>query len=144
MQCEVVVVGGCGHVGLPLAITLAKLGLRTGIFDSAEQAVDMVNRGVMPFLEEDAEQALQEVVADGLLVASADASVIKGARHVVIVVGTPVDDHMNPDPNVVGRVMEQCRPYLSVIVANIIDGSTNANENRFDCGMFMAVFLCSD
>ena len=30
---DVVVVGGCGHVGLPLAIAFADRGLRVGIYD---------------------------------------------------------------------------------------------------------------
>ena len=30
---DVVVIGGCGHVGLPLAIALADRGARVGIYD---------------------------------------------------------------------------------------------------------------
>jgi len=36
---DVVVIGGCGHVGLPLAIAFASRGLRVGIFDLSESAV---------------------------------------------------------------------------------------------------------
>ena len=36
---DVVVIGGCGHVGLPLAIAFASRGARLGIFDISETAV---------------------------------------------------------------------------------------------------------
>ena len=36
---DVVVIGGCGHVGLPLAIAFADRGARVGIYDVSEAAV---------------------------------------------------------------------------------------------------------
>ena len=40
---DVVVIGGCGHVGLPLAIAFASRGARVGIFDISEASVELVN-----------------------------------------------------------------------------------------------------
>ena len=37
---DVVVIGGCGHVGLPLAIAFADRGARVGIYDVSAEAVD--------------------------------------------------------------------------------------------------------
>src|ERR1700759_410392 len=48
---DVVVVGGCGHVGLPLAVAFADRGLRVGIYDVSQGAVDAVNAGGLPFDE---------------------------------------------------------------------------------------------
>jgi len=36
---DVVVIGGCGHVGLPLALAFADRGARVGIYDVSEAAV---------------------------------------------------------------------------------------------------------
>jgi UDP-N-acetyl-D-mannosaminuronic acid dehydrogenase len=36
---DVVVVGGGGHVGLPLSLVLADSGLRVGIYDIAEETL---------------------------------------------------------------------------------------------------------
>src|ERR1019366_1782006 len=38
---DVVVIGGCGHVGLPLAIALADRGATVAIYDVSTAAVDM-------------------------------------------------------------------------------------------------------
>ena len=48
---DICVVGGCGHVGLPLAITFADRGLKVSVYDIDERAVATVRSGRMPFLE---------------------------------------------------------------------------------------------
>ncbi len=52
MSFDVCVVGGCGHVGLPLSIAFALRGKRVAIFDVDREKVVAVGRGEMPFMEE--------------------------------------------------------------------------------------------
>ena len=92
---HVVVIGGCGHVGLPLAIAFAGRGARVGIYDVSESSVEMVNAGRMPFAEPGATEVLGQVVAAGLLEASTDPAIVSSAEHVVVVIGTPVADIWN-------------------------------------------------
>src|SRR4051812_23850153 len=109
---DVVVVGGCGHVGLPLAIAFADRGLRTVAFDVNPDAVALVGSGTLPFDEPDAPARLAKVLADGTFTASADAAVVADAENVVIVIGTPVDEHLNPDAEAVPRAIEGIAPRL--------------------------------
>jgi UDP-N-acetyl-D-mannosaminuronic acid dehydrogenase len=93
---RVTIVGGCGHVGLPLGIVLAsKAGFQVDLLDIDPVKVEMVNSGSMPFMERGADQLLREVVGKSLK-ATLDPSCIKAADAVITVVGTPVDRHMNP------------------------------------------------
>ncbi len=62
---DVVVVGGGGHVGLPLAIALASRGASVAVHDIAQQAVDSVNDGTLPFLEPGAEPMLRAALRRG-------------------------------------------------------------------------------
>ena len=62
---DVVVIGGCGHVGLPLALAFADQGARVGIYDVSEPAVATVNSGQMPFAEPGADEVLGRVLAAG-------------------------------------------------------------------------------
>ncbi len=39
---DVVVLGGGGHVGLPLSLALADAGLRVGIYDINERTLDQI------------------------------------------------------------------------------------------------------
>jgi UDP-N-acetyl-D-mannosaminuronic acid dehydrogenase len=109
---DVVVVGGCGHVGLPLAIALADRGLTVRIYDIDPEAVERVRRGELPFHEEGASEPLRRALDSGRLSASADASTVAGAENVVVVIGTPVDEHLNPDPVAVRRAILDCGPHL--------------------------------
>src|SRR5690348_17035562 len=93
---DVVVIGGCGHVGLPLALAFADRGARVGIYDVSEIAVATVNSGQMPFAEPGADEVLRRVLAAGRLVASAEPEIVATAEHVIVDIGTPVDEHLNP------------------------------------------------
>ena len=109
---DVVVVGGCGHVGLPLAIALADRGAQVGIYDLSEAAVGLVNDGELPFAEPGAADVLKRVVAEGRLTASASAATVATGEHVVVVIGTPVDEHLNPDQQAVPRALAGCAEFL--------------------------------
>ena len=109
---DVVVIGGCGHVGLPLAIAFADRGARVGIYDVSEAAVATVNAGQLPFDEPGAARVLARVVADGRLQASADPSIVGSAENVVVVIGTPVDEHLNPNQTAIPKALGGCAPFL--------------------------------
>ena len=96
---DVVVIGGGGHVGLPLAIAFADRGAQVAIYDVSESAVESVNAGRLPFDEPGAAPLLERAVSSGRLHASTDPAVVGTAEHVVVVIGTPVDEHLNPDPD---------------------------------------------
>src|SRR6201994_5226084 len=90
---DVVVVGGGGHVGLPLAIAFADRGAQVAIYDVSESAVESVNAGRLPFDEPGAAPLFERAVSSGRLRASTDPSVVAAAENVGVVIGTPVDAH---------------------------------------------------
>jgi UDP-N-acetyl-D-mannosaminuronic acid dehydrogenase len=93
---DVAIVGGLGHVGLPLGLAFAEAGLRTCLYDVDPHKAEMVGRGVLPFIEYDAEPVLRKVLADRTLSISLDPAVVGQAEHVVVAIGTPVDEYLNP------------------------------------------------
>jgi UDP-N-acetyl-D-mannosaminuronic acid dehydrogenase len=109
---DVVIVGGCGHVGLPLAIALADRGAHTAVYDIDPAATAQVSSGCMPFKEPLAAPLLKRVVAAGRLAASTDPAIVGTAGIVIVVVGTPVDEHLNPDQQAVPRALAGCADYL--------------------------------
>ena len=109
---DVVIVGGCGHVGLPLAIAFADRGADVAVFDIDPVAAAQVGGGRMPFQEPGAAPLLERAVAAGRLVASVDPAIVGTAEHVIVVVGTPVDEHLNPDQEAVPRALAGCAEYL--------------------------------
>lgn len=108
---DVVVVGGCGHVGLPLGLAFAGRGLDVALYDVDETAVATVNGGNLPFAEPGATEVLARVVGKNLQ-AGCDPAVVATAECVVVVIGTPVDEHLNPEPLAVPRAIEALAPWL--------------------------------
>ena len=109
---DVVIVGGCGHVGLPLGLVLADCGLSVTLYDLDANAVDRVRAGKMPFWERNADELLERLIATDKLDATIDPNAVSEAEHVVLVVGTPVDEHLNPDPKFVRTAIEGLLEHL--------------------------------
>jgi UDP-N-acetyl-D-mannosaminuronic acid dehydrogenase len=135
MVKKVVVVGGCGHVGLPLAMALADKGANVISYDINPAAVDLVNSGQMPFLEPDSEQVLNRIQTAGTFKASTDPSTISEAEVLIVVVGTPVDEHLNPDAEAVPNAVAALGPYLRdgqllVLRSTVYPGVTRLVERR--------------
>jgi UDP-N-acetyl-D-mannosaminuronic acid dehydrogenase len=108
---DVCIVGGCGHVGLPLAITMASQELKVCVHDINDHAIALVRSGQMPFLEAGAETKLREVIGRSLEVAN-DPTLVTRSRVVVIITGTPVDEHLNPTYHVMRRTIGELLPLL--------------------------------
>jgi UDP-N-acetyl-D-mannosaminuronic acid dehydrogenase len=106
LQPNVVVVGGCGHVGLPLTLAFAQRSVRATAYDIDAEAVATVQRGQLPFAESGAAEVLERVLREGTFSATADAACLQKADVVVVVVGTPIDQHLNPDPEAIPNAIE--------------------------------------
>jgi UDP-N-acetyl-D-mannosaminuronic acid dehydrogenase len=92
---KIVIIGGCGHVGLPLGIVFANCGLDVVLLDRDKAKIETVNSGQMPFMETNALEQLRRVVGKKLI-ATADASCLSDSDAAIAVLGTPVDEHLNP------------------------------------------------
>lgn len=111
-DAPIVIMGGGGHVGLPLGIAFASKGLDITLFDIDRATVDTINDGELPFREPGAAPVLKRVRADGSLRATIDPASIAEADIVVVVVGTPIDEHLNPDPWEVRRAIAGISDHL--------------------------------
>ena len=108
---DVVIVGGCGRVGLPLGLAFADRGLDVTLYDVNAAAVARINRGALPFDEDGAGAALDRTLGDAL-VASTRPECITEAEVVIVVIGTPVDEHLNPDPAAVPGAIDRILDHL--------------------------------
>jgi UDP-N-acetyl-D-mannosaminuronic acid dehydrogenase len=126
---DVVVVGGGGHVGLPLSLSLANAGLRVRIFDISESTVDRICRGEMPFLETGADELLVDVLATGRLSASSRPESVCDVENVIVVIGTPIDEFLNPSMAVFDHTVNDLAPNLAdgalvVLRSTVFPGTT--------------------
>ncbi|MBU6147098.1 MAG: nucleotide sugar dehydrogenase [Actinomycetales bacterium] len=145
-----VIVGGCGHVGLPLGVALAGAGQRVFALDIDPAKVAKVNNAEVPFIEAGLPEALAAVRAAGTFEATLDPTTITAANTVIVVIGTPVDEHLNPDPNevvtaVTGLAHLLCDGQLLVLRSTVYPGVTRrVAEALTQRGLRLDVACCPE
>lgn len=147
---DVAVVGGAGHVGFPLAVAFASRGLRACIYDVNAAACESISGGAAPFMEPGAVPMLRAALDAGLLEVSTDPSVLSTSESVIVVVGTPVDEHLSPDPDAVpravGALLEHLVPrQLLVLRSTVYPGVTRRIEKLLaDRGADVDLAFCPE
>ncbi len=112
MKNDVCIIGGCGHVGLPFGLALADQGKKVALYDINEQSIAKVNKGEMPFKENGADPIIKKVTKNKQLFATNDPDVIKNSSVVVMVIGTPVDEHLNPRVHDIFKAIKEVESQL--------------------------------
>ncbi|GHS94864.1 UDP-N-acetyl-D-mannosamine dehydrogenase [Planctomycetales bacterium] len=108
---KIAIIGGCGHVGIPLGLALASRNFTVTLVDISDAAVAQINRGELPFTEQGAVEILQTHL-DKNLFATTDARTVATQDAVIFVVGTPVDEHHNPKTRDILKVINAYLPLL--------------------------------
>ena len=109
---DVCVIGGAGHVGAPLAIVLATKELRTLIYDIDVKAMETLATGEMPFMEEDGEPMLRDVLAKGKLGFTSEIKDIADIPILILTIGTPIDEFHNPVFSLIKSCLDDMMPFL--------------------------------
>lgn len=149
-KVKVVVVGGGGHVGLPLALVLADSGFDAVSLDISTETVKTINSGVMPFAEVGAQELLTQTLENKSFHATTDHKIIETAEIVIIVIGTPVDEHLNPDPNAVVNAFAACIPYMNsnqlvILRSTVFPGVTEKVKNLLaESNLYPEVTFCPE
>ena len=146
---KIVIVGGCGHVGLPLGLVFASRGAQVTLLDIDAAKVDGVNRGHMPFREEGADELLRQVMGTRL-VATVNDRTIQEADAVITVVGTPVDKYLNPTVNELYRNIDNLLSRMKdgallILRSTVYPGVTKLVYNRSEMpGRKIHVAFCPE
>ena len=145
--------GNCwwgGHVGLPLALVLADSGFESVALDISVGTVAKINSGQMPFFEKGAQELLLKTLSEKKFKATTDHNVITTANILIVVIGTPVDEHLNPDPNAVVDAMSACIPYMNsdqlvILRSTLFPGVTKRIQSLLaESNLFPDVTFCPE
>ena len=147
---DVAVIGGAGHVGLPLALSFADRGLRTLIYDTNRVAVESIRAGRMLFAEDGAQEMLERVLARETLVIDDKPNGLAACKHLVLIIGTPIDEHLNPQFTGIHRALEGCLPFLRngqiLILRSTVFPGISEHIQRFlvEKGLAIKVAFCPE
>ena len=146
----IVVMGGTGHIGLPLGLLLAQAGFPVTLFDTDRKSLETIRQGRIPFQEEGAEPLLRRVLAGGRLALTDDPACVRGADTVITVIGTPVDEHLSPTLTRFLRAMDSITDHLRddqlLILRSTVTPGTSAflNERFRSSGKRIHVSFCPE
>jgi UDP-N-acetyl-D-mannosaminuronic acid dehydrogenase len=149
-ELDVVVLGGAGHVGLPLSLAFARAGQRVGIFDISQSSLDRIAAGEMPFKEEGADELLGLLLPTGRLEFSTDPAMLARTDRIIVVIGTPVDEFLGPSMTVFERAVAQIAPHvrdgaLIVLRSTVYPGTTSFVGQHFGArGCRVDVAFCPE
>jgi UDP-N-acetyl-D-mannosaminuronic acid dehydrogenase len=110
---DITVVGGAGHVGIPLVLAFAEAGLTVNINDLNETALATLRSGKLPFIEHGAAPLLARALAGNKLLFTSSPGAIDRTGPVVITIGTPVDEFLNPVQKEVQNCVDSLLPHIS-------------------------------
>jgi UDP-N-acetyl-D-mannosaminuronic acid dehydrogenase len=149
-ELDVVVLGGGGHVGLPLSLAFADAGLRVGIYDTNQATLDRIAAGEMPFLETGAEDLLRRLLPTGRIAFGTDGDMIGRTTQLVVVIGTPVDEFLGPSMTIFEQAVSQIAPHLRdgtlvVLRSTVYPGTTGYVRQRLRAaGCTLDVAFCPE
>lgn len=109
---DLTVVGGAGHVGIPLVLSFAAKGLTVNVNDINEQTLATLKAGRVPFIENGAQPLLEKALADQRLFFTSRPDEISTRGPVIVTIGTPVDEFLNPIRNVMQGCIDTLLPHL--------------------------------
>ena len=147
---DIVIIGGCGHVGLPLGLAFAQAGKRVLALDLDADKVAQTNQGVMPFTDAGADEVLREVRRHGTFEATTAPDVIRSADTVITVIGTPLDEHLNPRLEVYRELLDKDRSFLRdgqllVLRSTVYPGTTDHVAHALgSAGLEVDVAFCPE
>lgn len=107
-----VAVVGVGRVGLPLALFLADKGHVVYGIDVDQEKINLLSKAEMPFMEEGASQLLKKYLNKSFFV-STDFANIAMVKIIILTLGTPVDENMNPSLVQIDKALSASSQFLS-------------------------------
>ena len=150
MKYDLCIIGGAGHVGLPLGVAFANAGMRTVLFDINEAALSTIQSGTFPFKEKGGDTVLQSALKANALFVSSSPESVRDSSFDVVVVGTPIDEYLSPRFDGVIKVIEKYRDYFHdgqvvVLRSTVYPGTTEKLQRYFsDRGMQIRVAFCPE
>ena len=109
---SIIVIGGAGHIGLPLSLCIANEGFPISIYDINKENLKKIKAGIFPYKEEGGKQLLKKILKKKNFSISTQISEITKRNIIIICIGTPIDEYMNPIHSVIKECIDQILPYL--------------------------------
>jgi len=131
---KIIVVGGCGHIGLPLSVALANAGFNVVAYDINQKNVDYALTGKMPFIEDNGDEQLFKALKSQKLDIRSILLDDDIGSDFILTLGTPVDEFLNPSFSIFEKSLTPLLKYftdesLIILRSTVYPGTTDWLHN---------------
>lgn len=121
------IIGGAGHVGLPLGIALAKKNYNIQLIDIDTKSIKLINKGIIPFIEDGAKLILKNLLKKKKIIATKNLSNIKNSKYIIICIGTPIKENLKPETREFINFFKKlknllCKDHVIIIRSSVYPG----------------------
>ncbi len=120
---------GLGYVGLPLAVEVAKVGIKVTGIEIDPIKVEKITKGEN-YIGDVKDDELKAAVNKGLIVATTDFSVIKDMDVVSICVPTPLNKLKDPDMSFITSALVEIEKFMHKDLVVILESTTYPGTTR--------------
>ena len=107
------IIGGAGHVGLPLGLIFSSKGYNVSLIDKNNENIKKINKGIPPFLEDGAKKLLKRMLRLKRIFATNKIQELKKSKYIIICIGTPINDKLNPEIESFLNVFKSLKKHIS-------------------------------
>jgi UDP-N-acetyl-D-mannosaminuronic acid dehydrogenase len=127
---KISIIGGAGHVGMPLGLKFAQKGYKVVAIDKNKSLNKLLNAGKVPYKEFDAKNLLKSALKNNKIYFTNSLSQIVNSDFIIITVGTPIAKNKSPNMKYVFKVIDEIKKYLNnnqsiILRSTIYPGTSN-------------------
>ena len=145
MKADIAIVGGAGHIGLPLGILFANKRKKVILFDKDKKNVDKINNLTMPFMEEGGSRLLKKNKKK--ILATTEKKYLSTAKIIIICIGTPVKNS-KPDLVLFFKMFKEIKKHLNpknlLVIRSSIYTGTFLKIQKFLGKKFQNISYCPE
>jgi len=126
---KISIIGGGGHIGLPLAVKFAENNFKINIIDTNEKNLLKISKNQPPFKEIHLKKRLGKVLKKNMFSFSKSLKSIKHSKYVIVCIGTPISNKLKPDLKLFYDLFKNLSKYLVrnnhiIIRSSILPGTS--------------------
>ena len=124
------IIGGAGHVGLPLGLALSSKSYDVTLIDKNQKNIKKINNGIMPFVEDGCGKLLKKMIYKKKIFATNQLDKVKKCKYIIVCIGTPINNRFKPDLKKFFNFFYNLKKYLNknhviIIRSSIYPGVSN-------------------
>ncbi len=106
------IIGGAGHVGLPLGLAFAEKKFKIHLIDNNKKSLEIIKSNKMPFMEFGANKVLNKSLKNKLFYFETDLKNLSSSKYIIICIGTPVNSKLKPNLKVFFNLIFKLKKYV--------------------------------